>query len=291
LPAWQTILPNRAARVTLEGMWDCIVIGGGAAGLSAALVLGRARYRVLVLDANGQSNRASHGIGGLLGHDQRKPDEFYAHAHRELAKYPSVELRQTTALKAEPGFTVDGEQASTLLLAPGMDYRFADVPGLRERWGGSVFHCPFCHGWEHRDEPLGVLGGEPLRARLLTNWSDDVTYYGETDERLAGVKVEPRPVIEVRDRELVLEGGEVRACGGLLLPVTLHQRTDVAQQLGVRLREPGMLAVDAIATDEMARTSVAGVFAAGDVTGDMPSVANAIAAGSRAAAAIVHDRL
>ena len=271
-------------------MWDCIIVGGGAAGLSAALVLGRARLNTLVVDAGRQSNLPAHGIGGLLGHDGTAPSQFYARARAELAKYPSVTFREGTVTTAERGFTLDGERAKRVLLATGMDYRFQDLPGLRERFGDSVFHCPFCHGWEHRDEPLGVLGGDTLRARLLTAWSDDVTYYGE-DEPLDGLKIEPRPVIEVRDGHVVLEGGETRVCKGLLVPVTLHQRSDLATQLGARLAEPGMLAADAIEVDGMSRTTVDGLYAAGDVTSERPSVANAIAAGSNAAATIVHGLL
>ncbi len=271
--------------------WDCIIVGGGAAGLSAALVLGRARRKTLVIDAGGQSNLPAHGIGGLLGNDGTSPKDFYAKARAELGKYPSVEFREGTVKHAEPGFELDGETARTVLLATGMDYRFADVPGLKERWGDSVFHCPFCHGWEHRDQPLGVLGGEVMRSRLLTAWSDDVTYYGETDEAPDAVKVEPRPVKEVRDGEIVFEDGDTSPLGGLLVPVTLHQRTDLAHQLGATIGEPGMLAKDPIEVDAMAHTSVAGLFAAGDVTGDMPSVPIAIAAGLKTAASIVHDLL
>ena len=271
--------------------WDCIIVGGGAAGLSAALVLGRARLKTLVIDAGGQSNLPAHGIGGLLGNDGTSPRDFYAKGREELTKYPSVEFRPGTVTTAEPGFILDGERARTVLLATGMDYRFADVPGLKERWGDSVFHCPFCHGWEHRDEPLGVLGGEPMRARLLKAWSDDVTYYGETDETLPGITIEPRTIKAVRDGEIVLEDGDVKPCGGLLVPVTLHQRTDIAHQLGAAIAEPGMLAKDPIQVDAMAHTSVQGLYAAGDVTGDMPSMPIAIAAGLRTAASIVHDRL
>jgi thioredoxin reductase len=170
----------------MENPWDCIVVGAGAAGLSAALVLGRARQRALVVDAGGQSNRVAHGIGGLLGHDGRPPAELYAAGRDELTAYPTVALRSGEVLGGErhdAGFVLElaggsREVARRVLLATGMDYRFPALPGIVERWGRSVFHCPFCHGWEVRDQPLGVLDrGAPgaNRALLLRVWSDDVT--------------------------------------------------------------------------------------------------------------------
>jgi thioredoxin reductase len=295
-------------------LWDCIVVGAGAAGLSAALVLGRARQRTLVVDAGGQSNRDAHGIGGLLGHDGRPPAAFYAAGRDELAAYPTVELRSGEVLGGErhdAGFVLelgDGsrEAARRVLLATGMDYRFPALPGIAERWGRSVFHCPFCHGWEVRDLPLGVLDrGAPgvQRALLLRVWSDDVTLLAdgpaeldaEDVERLraAGVTVDERRVAELRGPDSALtavafaDGGE-RPCGGLLVPVTLHQRSALAEQLGAAASGPGPVAVDAIEVDPMFHTSVPGLSAAGDVSSQVPSVANAVAAGSSAAAMIVH---
>ena len=135
----------------MEKSWDCIVVGAGAAGLSAALVLGRARQRTLVVDAGRQSNLVAHGIGGLLGSDGRPPAELYAAGRDELAAYPTVELRSGEVVAGErrnPGFMLDmadgsREMARRVLLASGMDYRFPPLPGIPERWGRSVFHCPF----------------------------------------------------------------------------------------------------------------------------------------------------
>ncbi len=299
----------------MEPNWDCIVVGAGAAGLSAALVLGRARRRTLVVDAGKPSNRVSDGIGGLLGHDGAPPAEFYAAGREELQAYPAVELRAgevTEAARHENGFVLtlaDGsrESARQVLLATGMDYRLPDLPGIDERWGHSVFHCPFCHGWEHRDEPLGVLdrGGSGVeRALLLRAWSDDVTLYAdgpaELDpddaERLraAGVALEERSVTGLRGpgRELTavaFADGSERPCGGLLVPVVLHQRSALAEQLGAAFAEPNPLAADALELDPMGQTSAAGVLAAGDVGTQPPSMANAIAAGAKAAAMVVHD--
>ena len=276
-------------------------------------MLGRARQRTLVVDAGRQSNRDAHGIGGLLGHDARPPAELYATGRDELAAYASVELRSGEVVSGERhdgGFLLelaDGarEPARRVLLATGMDYRYPALPGIAERWGRSVFHCPFCHGWEVRDRPLGVLdrGAEGVhRALLLRVWSDDVTLLAdgparlETDdaERLAaaGVAVDERRVVGLRGPDTTLEAavfadGSERRCGGLLVPVILHQRSDLAEQLGAVAAAPSPLHADALDVDPRFATSVPGLSAAGDVSAQMPSVANAVAAGNFAAAMLV----
>jgi thioredoxin reductase len=299
----------------MDTPWDCIVVGGGAAGLSAALVLGRARQRTLVIDAGNQSNRSVEGIGGLLGHDGRRPAAFYAAGRDELAAYPTVEARSGEVLGGERrdgGFVLDladgsHEAASRVLLATGMEYRFPEVPGIAERWGRAVFHCPFCHGWEVRDRTLGVLdrgtrGAE--RALLLRFWSDDVTLLTDGSPELeaedaarlraARIEVDERPVAGLRgpDRSLTAvafaDGGE-RRCSALLVAATLHQRSALAEKLGASAADPGPIVVDAVEADSTFQTSVPGLFAAGDVSTQMPSVANAVAAGSIAAAGIVHS--
>jgi thioredoxin reductase len=301
----------------MDTPWDCIVVGAGAAGLSGALVLGRARRRTLVIDAGRPSNLVAHGVGGLLGHDGRPPAELYAAGRAELAAYPSVELRTgevVTGRHHPDGFELslaDGsrEVARQVLLATGMDYRYPARPGVDERWGRSVFHCPFCHGWEVREQPLGVLDRGLTgvhRALLLRAWSDDVTLFADGPAELtaeeaellgaAGVVVEERRVVGLRGpgdtlTAVALADGDERPCGGLLMPVTLHQRSTLATQLGAEAAAPGMVSVDAIAVDAMFHTSVPGLYAAGDLTTQMPSVANAIAAGSNAAATIVREAM
>ena len=299
----------------MNATWECIVVGAGAAGLSAAVVLGRARRRTLVIDAGEQSNRGADAIGGLLAQAGRTPADLYSSGLAELDAYPSVEVRQETVVSgaAEDGHFVlelsDGsrELARRVLLATGMDYRYPELPGAAERWGRSVFHCPFCHGWEHRDEPLGVLdrGTSGVhRALLLSLWSSDVALLtdgpGELDDdaarRLAdaGIAVDERPVAELEGpvpelTAVVLAGGERLPRRGLLVPAPMHQRSSLAEQLGATLNEPNPMVADAIDVDAIFATSVPGLFAAGDVTGHMPSVARAIAAGHSAAAVIVQE--
>jgi thioredoxin reductase len=293
--------------------WDCIVIGGGAAGLSAALVLGRARKRTLLVDAGRQSNAVSTGIGGLLGHDGRPPTELYRIGHDEVTAYPTTVIRRGEVVAGE---RVDGtfvltlddgrtESARRVLLAMGMDYRIPELAGVAERWGHTVFTCPFCHGWEVRDRPLGVLDRGPMgthRALLLRGWSDDITMYTDGPAELgdddvarltaAGVAVDERPTAALVGpgtelTAITFADGSERACGGLLVPATLHQRSPLATMLGAEIAPPGMLSDEAVAIGAMATTNVPGLFAAGDVGALMPSVANAVAAGSNAAAGIV----
>lgn len=292
----------------MTSSWDCIVVGGGAAGLSAALVLGRARRTTLVVDAGAPSNLIAEGIGGLLGHDRVAPADFYSAARRELQAYPTVELREGEVVGAR---SLDGlfeleladgatDLAQRVLLAVGMDYRYPPIDGIEQFWGHSVFHCPFCHGWENRARPLAVLdrGG----ALMLRAWSDDVTLLTNgpadlTAEDLgrlhaAGVAVDERPIARLQGTGKELEavafadGGE-RACGGLLVPVVLHQRSTLAEQLGATLSEPNPLYFDAVTVDNAYATDVPGLFAAGDASGAMASVANAVASGHLAAARLV----
>jgi thioredoxin reductase len=297
-------------------VWECAIVGGGAAGLSAALVLGRARRRTIVLDAGDQSNRASPVIGGLLGHDQRPPAELYAAGRRELSSYPSVEFREGQVLRGrrcDSGFLLDvgdGEviRASRVLLATGMLYCPPEIPGLPELWGTSVFQCPFCHGWEMRDKRLAVLatGDAAVHAALLLRgWSDDVVALtdGRSDLSPADYRALQSADVTVDDRrivELVAEDGKLTeiafadgirlARDGLLVEAPLRQRSPLAEQLGAT-RTPGQLAPDSVGVDKLHRTDAGGVFAAGDNCAQQPHLADAVAAGSQAGMIIVQSLL
>jgi thioredoxin reductase len=285
---------------------DVAIIGGGAAGLSAALVLGRARRRTVVFDDGAPSNAPAHAIGGLLGQDGTAPLELLAAGRAQLAELPSVELRRTTAsaVAAGPdGVEVEGVRARALLLATGMRYRLPDLPGVAELWGDTVFHCPFCHGWEVRDQPLAVLADGPhavMAAQLLRGWSDDVVLLsdprglapeGRAALAAAGVPLDGREVSGLRARNGRLEavrfadGGELPR-GGLLVRAVLEPRAPLLGELGLERTDAGTVAVDG-----WGKTNVLHVWAAGDVAEPAPSVAVAIAGGSRAAGGIVHSLL
>jgi thioredoxin reductase len=286
--------------------FEVVIIGGGAAGLSAALVLGRARRRTLLLDDRAPSNAPAHEIGGLLGQDGTAPLELLEAGRAQVAALPSVEIREESAMvaRAAPeGVEVDGIRAEALLLATGMHYRLPDLPGLDELWGDTVFHCPFCHGWEVRDQPLAVLADgprAPVMAQLLRAWSDDVVLLTdpeglEPDARAAvaaaGVEVIGTPVSGVRARDgrldavLFADGGELPRAG-LLIRAALEPRSSLLDDLGLERTEAGTVVVDVLG-----QTSVPRVWAAGDVSEQAPSVAGAIASGSRAAAGITHALL
>jgi thioredoxin reductase len=302
----------------MNSIWDCVVVGGGAAGLSAGLVLGRARRRALLVDAGQQSNLAAHGVGGLLGHDGRPPAELYEAGRREIAAYPSIEVRTGEVVAGERAGDVfelelsDGrhERTRRVLLATGMEYRPPDIKGLKECWGTSVFHCPFCDGWELRDQPLAVLArGEKAihSALLLRGWTDDLVLLTDgpadlSDEdrgRLAaaGVKINERSVGELVGRDGELEAvrftdGSRLECRGLLAATTLHQRSGLAEQLGAEPGQATPFGEMPVRVDELCRTTAPGVFAAGDLSTQLPpQVASAIAAGSLAAVSVVQSLL
>lgn len=269
--------------------WDCVVIGGGAAGLSAALVLGRARRRTLLFDGGGQSNRAAAHVGGGLGLDGTAPDALYERGRAQLAAYDSVVVRDADVIDARADgedFVVkfrDGEvRARSLILATGMDYEVPDVPGFREHWGGGVFHCPFCHGWEVRDRRIAVYAAGEMAERLVAlarGWSDDVT------------AVDPDEVAELRAesgsvRALVLRDGSEVPCEAVLLHAPLRRRGGLAESLGLDLTDAGL-----VATSAHGQTSVPGVYAAGDVAVSPQQVPIAMGSGHLAGLVAVRELL
>ncbi|MGZ5365067.1 MAG: NAD(P)/FAD-dependent oxidoreductase [Mycobacterium sp.] len=296
----------------MSSEWECVVVGGGSAGLSAALVLGRARRRTLVVDLGAPSNSAARTIGGLLGHDQRPPAELYAAGRRELSAYPSVEVRSgrvVNGTSVDNGLLLEldgGEQiaARTVLLTTGMQYCPPNIAGLEDLWGISVFQCPFCHGWEMRDKRLATLaaGDEAVHSALmLRGWTDDVVLLTDGTPDLdaddwrrlnaAGVLVDERRILELigHDGELsaiVFADGSRLERDGLLVEAPLRQRSRLAEQLGATCTQ-GPMAPDSVSVDSLNRTAVPTVFAAGDVCTEHPHLAGAIAAGSQAAMIVV----
>ena len=270
---------------------ECTVVGGGVAGLSAALVLGRARRRTLVFDVGGQSNLAAAHVGGGLGFDGTPPAELYDRGRAQLDAYDSVAVRDAEIVDANPdaeGFVLEAGDGSgevltqTLILATGMDYQVPDVPGFAEHWGGSVFHCPFCHGWEVRDRKLAVYAGEDMADRLETlarGWSDEVTVVRPED--VAELRVEDGTVKGLLRRD----GGEV-PCDAVLVHAPMRRRGRFAEALGLELTDDGRVAVDALG-----RTSAPGVYAAGDLAVAPQQVAIAAGSGHMAGLAVVRELL
>ena len=288
-------------------MFDVVIVGGGAAGLSSALVLGRARRRTLVLDTGSPRNAPSPAAHGVLTRDGTPPAELLRIGRDQLRPYDSVELRDHGAADAravDGGFEVDlggGESvhARRLLLAHGVADDLPEIPGMREMWGTSVLHCPYCHGWEVRDEPLAFFGSGQAAMEmvpLLLGWSRDLVLCSDGSaglddaQRAAlarhGVAVREEPVARLEGRGGVLE--RIVFADGSTLPrravfTRPAQRlgSDLAARLGCEHTETGLLRVD-----EWGATTVPGVYAAGDITTPMQQVVRAAATGSLAAAAI-----
>lgn len=259
--------------------YDCVVVGGGVAGLSAAMVLGRARRRTLVLDRGQQSNRAAAHVGGLLGHDGTAPGDLYDLARTQLATYDAVVFRDAEAVDARAegdGFVVvpggNGGEIRTraLVLATGMDYEVPDVPGFAELWGDAVFHCPFCHGWDVRDRAVAVYGPPEVAERLgtlLAAWTDDVTVVDPSD--VAGVRVENGAL-----QALTCHDGSEVPCDAVLVHAPLRRRGSLPERLGLALTETGFVEIDGLA-----HTSISGVYAAGDLAVAPQQVAIALGSG------------
>ena len=300
---------RRVAQPVRTPALDAVIVGGGPAGLSAALVLGRARKRVLVLDTGRPANLASQAVGGLLAQSGVAPIELRQAGREQLADHPNVEVRDGAVLDAASvadGFAVELDGASvrtrSLLLAHGLRYDPPALPGVEPLWGRSVFHCPFCDGWEVRDLSLAVHGSGPEAARsalVVAGWSSDVVLCTDGPAKLngeraalesAGVRVREEPI-----RELVGGSGWLRriefAAGPPEQPDAMFVRTrrgqpnGLAAALGCELTNAGT-----IVTDGDGRSGVPGVYAAGDTaTEQFRSVANALGSGSRVAQRVALD--
>ncbi|WP_230886996.1 NAD(P)/FAD-dependent oxidoreductase [Streptomyces spinoverrucosus] len=295
---------------TTTESYEVVVIGGGTAGLSAALVLGRARRRTLVVDAGEPRNAPAAHMQGYLSRDGMPPAEFLAIGRAEIARY-GVELIRDRAVDVTRGedFTVELASGRTmrarrLVVTTGLRDELPAVPGVAERFGRDVLHCPYCHGWEVRDRAFGVLATSPLsvhQALIVTQWSKDVTFFlhevAEDDlsdddlRRLAaaGVKVVTGAVAG-----LVVE--DDRITGVRLADGTTHDRdvvftapravpqTGLLRRLGAELNETPFGAYPVV--DGTGLTTVPGVWAAGNAAGFAEQVVNAASGGYRAGATI-----
>ncbi|GAB3386530.1 NAD(P)/FAD-dependent oxidoreductase [Humibacter soli] len=219
-----------------QDSWDVIIVGGGPAGLSAALLLGRSRRRVLVIDAGSPRNRFAAHVHGILGNEDIRPADLVARGRAEAAEY-GVEFASGTIERVERTADilrvtdVDGTErtARAMIVATGIRDDLPAIPGLAERWGSTVLHCPYCHGWEVRDQHLGVLAFPPgglHQAELIRQWSDRVTVF------TAGMTpIAPEVEQRLRSRGVVLEAAPVTAIvgnGTAIEAVRLDDGRDVA---------------------------------------------------------------
>jgi thioredoxin reductase len=298
----------------LKDSYDVVVLGGGAAGLSGALMLARARRSVAVIDAGTPRNSPAAGVHGLLAREGMPPGELLARGRAEVRGYGGhvVAGEVATAVRDDTGFTVelaDGRSvgARRLLVVTGLVDELPDVPGIRERWGRDVLHCPYCHGWEVRDQAIGVLASAPRSvhlALLFRQWSADVTYFTHTmppltdeqAEQLAarGVRVVDGEVAGLEITEDRLTG--VRLGDGRLVPrealavsTRMVARAGFLADLGLCPQEHPSGAGEHIPCDATGLTDVPGVWVAGNVTDLSAQVGAAASAGAAAAAQINAD--
>ena len=276
-----------------ETTYDAIILGGGPAGLQAALTLGRIHRSVLLVDSGVYRNAPAEHLHNLIGSDGMPPADLRAAARRDLAAYPTVELARGDAaeVRGEVGaFEVvfpDGHSETTraVVLATGVRDELPDIPGLAEQWGRRVAHCPFCHGHEFAGKRVGILAPDPQRLAHLSGLLRPIT------SRLVPVDGLARVDEHGDGLRLTLADGGVVEVDGLFAASTIRVAPLVAT-LGLELSAAG-----AVLIDPMGRTSRPGVYAAGDTAhvrelpGPMQSIANAIAAGAVAGAAVAGDAL
>lgn len=287
-------------------MYDVVIVGGGPAGLSAALVLGRCRRRVLLCDAGTPRNAAARALHGFLSRDGIPPKDLLRLGRDELLPYGiAVREARVTAVRPENGHfvvsadTLEAVRARTILLATGVCDQLPPIPGLRECYGISLHHCPYCDGWEHRDEPLAVLGPGKSAGGLalsLKTWSSKVTLCTDGPARLTrlqrtqlddhGITVRNERIVRIehdagRVREVVLEMDPAVACRGIFFSSTQTQQSEFARVLGCEFTRKGT-----VRTDHLGETCVPGVYVVGDASRDVQFVVVAAAEGAKAGVAI-----
>ncbi|WP_100497527.1 NAD(P)/FAD-dependent oxidoreductase [Geodermatophilus chilensis] len=294
--------------------YDVVVVGGGAAGLNGALVLARSRRSVVVVDAGAPRNAPATGVHGLLAREGMPPGELLERGRAEVRSYGGsvVDGEVVGADRDGDGFTVglaDGRtvRARRLLVTTGLVDELPDVPGLRERWGRDVLHCPYCHGWEVRDQAIGVLACGPMAVHqvlLFRQLSADVTLFAHTQPAPSGEQAEQLAALGVpvvRGEVTGLEVADDRLAGVRLADGTLVQRAAVAVQSRMVART-GFLAGlgltpvphpsgmgEHLVADAAGRSAVPGVWLAGNVTDLAAQVGAAAAGGAAAAAQVNHD--
>ncbi len=300
----------------MDEKYDVVVIGGGAAGLSGALALSRARRAVLVVDDGTPRNAPAGHVHNYLGREGVPPAQLLADGRAEVAGYGGqfVDARVARAEREDDGFRVvlDGGatvRARRVLVTTGLVDELPDVPGVAELFGSDVLHCPYCHGWEVRDRPIGVLGG-PMgvhQALMWRQWSDDVTLFqhtgpAPTDEEREQLAARDIPVVagvveglEVTGGRLTgvrLEGGDVVPRAALVVAPRFTARAGMLTSLGLETvpqEMNGHMVGSYVAADPTGATAVPGVWVAGNVTDLRAQVISSAAAGLNTAAMLNAD--
>lgn len=294
-------------------LWDSIIIGGGPAGLSAALAMGRALRRTLIIDAGQPRNRFASHMHSVLGQEGTPPEDLLARGRAEVTQYGGTlhtgsvrEVRESTNTAGPRTLMVSltgGPQlmARTVIAASGVADHLPQIPGLADHWGSTVFHCPYCHGWEVRNQRLGVLAAGPMalhQAELLRQWSDRLTFFSAAVEPLddavrrrlqaRGVVIEPSPVLEILgsgdhlagallengrhvEVDALLTAGQMRPHDRYLAPLSLDRTENVMGSF--------------LGTDVSGKTSHDRIWAPGNISNPAANVPMSISAGTMAGGA------
>ncbi|MEZ2131265.1 MULTISPECIES: NAD(P)/FAD-dependent oxidoreductase [unclassified Sinorhizobium] len=285
--------------------FDVIIVGGSYAGLSAGLQLARARQNILVIDAGKRRNRFAAASHGFLGQDGREPGQIVSEARAQLERYPTVHWLNATVESAKRiagGFAVytgggHMEKGRRLILATGVVDRLPTIPGLQERWGRSVFHCPYCHGYELNQGRIGVIASSELsmhHALMLPDWGTTTFFtngaFAPDAEQLSqllarGAAIEDTPIREISGEraDVLLQDGRVVVMDGLFALTRTLVQAPWAEELGCVLEE-GPLG-QFLKTDALKETTAKGVFACGDVARAAGNVALSVGDGALAGAA------
>ncbi|MNU24756.1 Thioredoxin reductase [compost metagenome] len=288
-------------------LYDAVIIGGSYAGLSAAMALGRALRKVLIIDSGMPCNRQTPHSHNFLTRDGSTPAALSAIALEQVLAYPTITLCKDMAINSvndENLFTTttaSGNQYKSLrlVLATGIKDIMPEIPGFAECWGISFIHCPYCHGYEYHSKPTAILANGHMAfefAMLLYNWSKELYLLTNgpatmTKEQISQMKklsvsIIEQPLVSIRHNEgkleeLIFNDGTILAVPVMYARLPFVQHSGIAANLGCDITEQGHIVIDA-----MQHTSVAGVYACGDNSSGMRSVAQAVYSGSMAGAAL-----
>ncbi|TFV08447.1 NAD(P)/FAD-dependent oxidoreductase [Bacillus stratosphericus] len=288
---------------------DCAIIGGGPAGLSAALVVGRGRKQVIVFDDELPRNRVTQESHGFITNDGMTPFEIRRAGEADLQKYPNIKIKRSRIVdiqKKEERFTLlthegDTFKAKKIILATGLQDILPEIEGIHDVYGKTLFSCPFCDGWELKDKALALIAENQRAlhmAKLLSNWTKDLIVFtnghvlAEEDKELLAahsIQVIDVPIVSIDHDNgqllaLQLENGEAVKREGGFVASEFKQSAPFAEKLGCQMTKN-----TGIETDILGRTTVSGVFACGDNLGGPAQLVLAAAAGSQAGMGVIHE--